>query len=120
MTLLIPSLIHKFYAVILLTKWKLANLKRLLCVLVILMLFLAGCGNIDGTVIEKKEASFIVETSSSGSESETQEIFLIDITDFSGAVSSFDELEVGQQVRVVPADLSSDFPYILASEVNVD
>lgn len=95
-------------------------MKRLLGVLVILMLFLTACGNIEGIVTEKKEAGFIVETSPTGSESETQEIHLIDLTTFSGAVSSFEELEVGHRVRVVPADLSSDFPYILASEVIVE
>lgn len=94
-------------------------MKKMLSVLGILILFLSGCGTIDGTVNEKKEASFIVETSLNGSESETEEVFLIDITTFSGAVSSFDELEVGHQVQVVPAELSEDFPYILASDVIV-
>lgn len=94
-------------------------MKRLLSVLVLLMLFLTACGNIDGIVTEKKEAGFVVEVPSSGSEAETQEIHLIDITTFSGEISSFEELEIGQQVRVVPADLSEDFPYILASEVIV-
>ena len=95
-------------------------MKRRLCVLVFIVLFLTGCGNIDGIVTKKKEASFIIETSSNGSESENEEIFLVDITTFSGAVSSFEELEVGHQVRVVPADLSEDFPYILESKVHVE
>ncbi|MBB5178760.1 hypothetical protein HNQ44_000182 [Planomicrobium koreense] len=94
-------------------------MKRMFSVLGILILFLAGCGTIDGTVNEKKEASFIVEISSNGSEPETEEVFLIDITTFSGAISSFEELEVGHQVQVVPAELSEDFPYILASDVIV-
>lgn len=101
-------------------KRKCAEMKRLLSVLVILMLFLTACGNIDGIVTEKKEASFIVETSSNHSEPEIQEIHLVDITTFSGAVGSFEELEEGQRVRVVPANLSEDFPYILAEKVIVE
>lgn len=95
-------------------------MKKLLCLIMVLLLFLTGCGNIEGVVLEKKEVGFIVETSSNGTEPETEEIFLIELTTFNGAVRSFEELEVGHQVRVVPADLSEDFPYILAAEVHVE
>lgn len=92
-------------------------MKKRLIVFVISMLFLAGCGQIEGIVVEKKEASFLVETSSGDSESSEQEVFLTDHTIFGGEISSYEELEEGDNIRVVPFDTPRDFPYFLASEV---
>ncbi|TWT27045.1 hypothetical protein [Planomicrobium sp. CPCC 101110] len=83
------------------------------------MLFLAACGSYKGTVVGKTDSSFMLEAASANSEAEplVHEIHLIDQTTFDRDISAFEELEIGDQVRVVPADLSEDFPYILALEV---
>ncbi|MFK8794006.1 hypothetical protein [Planococcus plakortidis] len=75
----------------------------------------------EGTVAEKKEASFIVEVKSDDSRQDpTQEIFLTDHTEFSGAISSFEELEEGDRVNVTPFDTTPDIPYFLASRITVE
>ncbi|TWT00571.1 hypothetical protein [Planomicrobium sp. CPCC 101079] len=98
-------------------------MKRLLGLLIGSMLFLAACGNYEGTVIEKTDSSFILEVTTDNSKAGSpvhEKIYLIDPTIFSGAARSFEELKEGDRVTVVPAELSEDFPYILASEVNVE
>ncbi|MEZ0482105.1 hypothetical protein [Planococcus sp. SSTMD024] len=70
---------------------------------------------------EKKEASFIVEVMSGDSRQDPiQEIFLTDHTKFTGAASSFEELEEGDRVQVTPFDTTPDIPYFLASRVAVE
>ncbi|MBF6634422.1 hypothetical protein QL992_14150 [Microbacterium sp. APC 3898] len=39
---------------------------------------------------------------------------------FKGAISSYKELEVGDQVRVIPFDVPKDFSGILPSDVIVE
>lgn len=95
-------------------------MKRLLAMVVIFTAFLTACGSYEGTVTEKKDASFIMEVSSGDPEEATLEMHLTDGTIFKGSISSFDELEEGDQVRVVPFDLPKDFSYILPSEVIVE
>ncbi|MBX0314067.1 YobA family protein [Planococcus glaciei] len=95
-------------------------MKKLLGILIILLFLLAACGNYEGTVVEKKDSSFMVELPSGNSEVVVEEMQLIDLTTFSGDVSSFEELEVGDRVIVVPADTPSDFPYFLPMEVIVE
>lgn len=95
-------------------------MKRLLSVLIFLLFLLAACGNYEGTVVEKKDSSFMLELSSENSEVVVEEMQLIDLMTFSGDVSSFEELEVGDRVIVVPADTPSDFPYFLPMEVIVE
>ena len=86
------------------------------------MLVLAACGSYEGVVTEKTDSSFIVNVSPGNSEAESteHEMHLTDHTIFSGKVSSFEELEEGDHVLVVPFDTPSDFPYNLASEVIVE
>ncbi len=86
------------------------------------VLFLSACGNYQGTVAEKREASFMLEVTSDDAEAESlvHEIHLTDQTIFSGAISAFEELAEGDQVLVVPADLTEDLPYIFASEIIVE
>ncbi|WKA49428.1 hypothetical protein QWY22_10980 [Planococcus liqunii] len=95
-------------------------MKRLLSVLIFLLFLLAACGNYEGTVVEKKDSSFMLELSSGNSEVVVEEMQLIDLMTFSGDVSSFEELEVGDQVIVVPVDTPSDFSYTLPMEVIVE
>lgn len=96
-------------------------MKKLLGVLAALVPFLSACGSYEGTVIEKKEASFIMELSSTDSdEMASLEMHLTDGTLFKGSVNSFEELEEGDQVRVIPFDVPEDFPAILPSEVIVE
>ncbi|ALS76368.1 hypothetical protein AUC31_14700 [Planococcus rifietoensis] len=97
------------------------TIKKLLSLLIISLVFLTGCGRLEGTVAEKKEASFIVEVRSDDSRQDpTQEIFLTDHTEFSGAISSFEELEEGDRVNVTPFDTTPDIPYFLASRITVE
>lgn len=97
------------------------TIKKLLSLLIISFVFLTGCGRLEGTVAEKKEASFIVEVKSDDSRQDpTQEIFLTDHTEFSGAISSFEELEEGDRVNVTPFDTTPDIPYFLASRITVE
>lgn len=94
---------------------------KMLGILIILTVFLSACGSYEGTVTEKTDSSFIMEVSSNDSEDETLiELHLTDGTVFKGSIRSFDELEEGDQVRVVPFDLPKDFSYILPSEVIVE
>lgn len=95
-------------------------MKRLLSVLIILQFLLSSCGNYEGTVVEIKDSSFMLERPSGNSEAVVEEMQLIDLTTFSGDVSSFEELEVGDRVIVVPADTPSDFLYFLPMEVIVE
>ncbi|MDN7242548.1 hypothetical protein QWY14_12100 [Planococcus sp. N028] len=97
-------------------------MKKLLSLIVGSLLLLTACGNYEGTVTEKTDSSFMLEVTSGNSEAESsvQEMHLTDHTIFSGAISTFEELEVGDQVVVVPAKLSEDFPYILVSEAIVE
>lgn len=96
-------------------------MKKMLGILIILMIFLSACGSYEGTVTEKTDSSFIMEVSSNDPEDVMLiEMNLTDDTVFKGAISTFDELEVGDQVRVVPFDLPKDFSYILPSEVIVE
>lgn len=97
------------------------TIKKLLIVLVISLVFLTGCGRLQGTVAEKKEASFIVEVRSDDSRQDpTQEIFLTDHTEFIGAANSFEELEEGDRVKVTQFGTTPDIPYFLASRVTVE
>lgn len=96
-------------------------MKRALGMLVILMMFLSACGTYKGTVTEKKEASFILEVPANNPEETTShEMHLNDGTRFSGSITSFEELEEGDQVRVIPFDVPEDFSGILPAEVIVD
>lgn len=95
-------------------------MKRLLGVLIILLFLLAACGNYEGTVVEIKDSSFMLELPSGNSEAVVEEMQLIDLITFGGDINSFEELEVGDQVIVVPADTPSDFPYFLPMEVIVE
>lgn len=98
------------------------EMKRLLGILVILLLVLSGCGNYEGEVTEKKDVSFIIEVPSDDPEEEPvfHEMHLNDGTVFKGGISSFEELEIGDQVRVIPFDVPDDFSGILPSEVIVE
>ncbi len=80
------------------------------------MLFLTACGNIEGVVIDKTDSSFTVQVSTNNTEV-NNEIYLTDLTTFSGTITSFEELEIGNDVIVVPFDMPEDFSYLLASEV---
>ncbi|WP_394119894.1 hypothetical protein [Planococcus donghaensis] len=97
-------------------------MKRLLGMLVILLLVLSACGNYNGKVIEKKDVSFIIEEPSDDPEEEpvVHEMHMNDGTVFKGSISSFEELEVGDQVRVIPFDVPDNFSGILPSEVIVE
>jgi ABC-type metal ion transport system substrate-binding protein len=99
---------------------RMKGMKKLLSVsaLAFLALGLAACGNYEGVVAEKEDTSFIVTISEK--ESEEAEIHLTDITEFSGKISSYEELEEGDQVKVVPVDTTTEFPYILALKVIVE
>lgn len=89
-----------------------------IAVLAFLALGLAACGNYEGIVAEKGDTSFTVTIDEEKSEKE--EVHLTDITEFSGKISSYEELEEGDQVKVVPVDTTTEFPYILALEVIVE
>lgn len=96
-------------------------MKKSLGILVILMIFLTACGSYEGTVTEKKESSFIMELPSDDpAKKTTLEMHLTDGTIFKGSISTFDELEEGDQVRVIPFDVPEDFSAILPSEVIVE
>lgn len=97
-------------------------MKWLLGMVGILLLVLAGCENYEGEVTEKTEVSFSVEVRSDDPEEEpvVHEMHMTDGTRFKGAISSFEELEVGDQVRVIPFDVPDDFSGILPSEVIVE
>ena len=96
-------------------------MKRLLRMLVILLLILSACGNYEGTVTEKKETSFIIEVPSNGAgETAAYEMHLNDGTVFKGAISTYEELKVGDQVRVIPFDVPKDFSGILPADVIVE
>ena len=79
-------------------------------------------GGFEGVVTEKTDTSFMVEVTSFNFEtgSTIHEVHMTDHTLFKGKVSSFDELEEGSLVRVMPFDLPADFPYKLASKVIVE
>lgn len=97
------------------------TIKKLISLLIISLVFLTGCGRLEGTVAEKTEASFILEVHTDDARQDaTEEIFLTDHTEFSGAVSSFEELEEGDRVKVTPFDTTPDIPYFLASRVTVE
>lgn len=96
-------------------------MKRLLGMLVIFLLVLSACGNYEGIVTEKKETSFIVEVPSNDAGGKTAyEMHMNDGTVFKGAINSYEELEVGDQVRVIPFDVPKDFSGILPAEVIVE
>lgn len=94
-------------------------MKKLLSLLAVSMLGLTACGTFEGTVVEKTEASFLLELPNEGPEAESDvvEIFLNDDTRFSGAISSFDELKEGQYVQVGTFDTPAEFDYDIASDV---
>lgn len=95
-------------------------MKRLLVLVISVTLFLTACGNYKGTVTEKTDSSFKIEIGANDDTKEepiVHEIHLTDETIFSGTVTLFEELEVGDPVLVVPFDTPSEFSYILASEV---
>ncbi|ANU28203.1 hypothetical protein [Planococcus versutus] len=83
------------------------------------MLFLTACGNIEGVIIGKTDSSFTVGASADNAEVHN-EIYLTDLTTLSGTITSFEELEVGDDVIVVPFDMPESFSYLLASEVTVE
>lgn len=94
-------------------------MKRMFSLLVILLV-LSACGNYEGTVAEKKETSFIVEVPSNDAGGTTAyEMHLNDGTVFKGAIGSYEELKVGDQVRVIPFDVPKDFSGILPADVIV-
>ena len=94
-------------------------MKKLLVLLVGPLLLLSACGTFEGTVVEKTEASFLLELPSEGKEAESDvvEIFLNDDTRFSGTISSFEELEQGHYVKVGTFHTPSEFDYDIASDV---
>ncbi|ANU20111.1 hypothetical protein BBI15_07725 [Planococcus plakortidis] len=97
------------------------TIKKLIGLIIIASILLAGCGSLEGTVAEKAEASFILEVESDDArQAPTQEIFLTDHTEFIGAASSFEQLEKGDRVKVTPFDTTPDIPYFLASRVVVE
>ncbi|MGH2318014.1 hypothetical protein ACRC6Q_09605 [Planococcus sp. SE5232] len=97
-------------------------MKRLLGILVILLIALSACGDYEGEVTEKKDVSFIIEVPTDDPEEEpvVHEMHQNDGTVFKGAISSYEELEVGHQVRVIPFDVPDNFSGILPSEVIVE
>ncbi|ANU17948.1 hypothetical protein BBI11_13285 [Planococcus maritimus] len=96
-------------------------MKKLLGLVVMASMLLAGCGSLQGTVSEMTEASFILEVESDDArQAPTEEIFMTDHTEFIGAVSSFEELKEGDRVKVTPFDTTPDIPYFLASRVTVE
>ncbi|MGM0897003.1 MAG: hypothetical protein ACQEV0_03835 [Bacillota bacterium] len=97
------------------------KIKKLLSLLIVSIVFLMGCGNLEGTVTEKTEASFLLEVSTDDSRQDPiQEIFMTDHTVFSGSISTFEELEKGDRVTVAPFETTPDIPYFLASRVTVE
>lgn len=79
-------------------------------------------GLVEGVVTEKAEASFTVEVTSNtfwGGTS-VEEVHLTDATIFKGKVATYEELEEGDQVSVIPFDLPPEFSYSLAAEVTVE
>ncbi|WP_146747850.1 hypothetical protein [Planococcus maitriensis] len=97
------------------------TIKKLIGLLIISSVLLAGCGSLQGTVAEKAEASFILEVSSDDSrQPPSEEIHLTDHTVFSGAINTFEELEVGDRVEVAPFNTSPEIPYFLAARVIVE
>ncbi|TWT08010.1 hypothetical protein FQV26_09425 [Planococcus sp. CPCC 101016] len=97
-------------------------MKRLLSILAVLLLFLSACGDYEGTVTEKRDTSFMLEVPSDNSEEEPifHEMHLTDGTIFKGSISTYEELEEGDKVRVIPFDVPDDFPYFLPAEVIVE
>lgn len=97
-------------------------MKRLLGIMVLLIILLSACGDYEGTVTEKKESSFILEVPSNNSteESIVHEMHLTDGTIFKGSISTFEELQEGDKVKVIPFDVPDDFPYFLPAEVIVE
>lgn len=79
-------------------------------------------GIIEGVVTEKAETSFTVEVRSNGlwGGSSVEEVHLTDATIFKGNVTTYEELEEGDMVSVMPFDLPAEFSYSLASEVTVE
>lgn len=97
------------------------TMRKLLGLVIMASMLLTGCGSLQGTVSEMTEASFILEVESDDSRQDPfQEIFMTDHTEFIGAVSSFEELKVGDHVKVAPFDTTPDIPYFLASRVTVE
>lgn len=94
-------------------------MKKLLVLLAFSLLILSACGTFEGTVVEKTDASFLLELPSEGEEAESDvvEIFLNDDTKFSGTIRSFEELQQGQYVQVGTFDTPSEFDYPIASDV---
>ncbi|WP_142829621.1 hypothetical protein [Planococcus soli] len=89
-------------------------MKPSLAMLIILIAILTACGSYEGTVTDKKNASFIKEVFSEYPEEKTVEMHLTN-----GTVL-FDELKESDQIRVVPFNLPKDLSYILPSEVIVE
>ena len=96
-------------------------MKRLLSIMVVLIILLSACGDYEGIVIEKKDSSFILEVPTDEPEEPiVHEMHPTDGTIFRGSISTFEELEKGDKVQVIPFRVPDDFSAILPSEVIVE
>lgn len=79
-------------------------------------------GIVEGVVTEKADTSFTVEVTSNTFWGGTsfEEVHLSNATIFKGKVATYEELEEGDQVSVMPFDLPAEFSYPLAAEVTVE